>query len=108
MRPRVRPGLSNRESAYTGFIESFHSTLRRDHLDVEVPLYLLDAQLKTGIYKNYYNEVRPHSALGYKQPIEYATMEVKSLRWPLVHQVGADQVHYGKSRPYIGWKANQK
>ena len=44
-----------------GFIESFHSTLRRDHLDVEVFFNLLDAQLKTGIYRNYYNQVRPHS-----------------------------------------------
>ena len=35
-----------------GFIESFHSTLRRDHLDVEVFFNLLDAQLKTGIYRN--------------------------------------------------------
>ncbi len=62
-----------------GFIESFHSTLRRDHLDVEVFFNLLDAQLKTGIYRNYYNQVRPHSALGYKAPTEYATMEAGSL-----------------------------
>ena len=62
-----------------GFIESFHSTLRRDHLDVEVFFNLLDAQLKTGIYRNYYNQVRPHSALGYKAPTEYATMKAGSL-----------------------------
>jgi putative transposase len=47
-----------------GFIESFHATLRRDHLDVQVFFNLLDAQLKTGIYRSYYNQVRPHSALG--------------------------------------------
>ena len=62
-----------------GFIESFHSTLRRDHLDVEVFFNLLDAQLKTGIYRNYYNQLRPHSALGYKAPSEYATMKAGSL-----------------------------
>ena len=62
-----------------GFIESFHSTLRHDHLDVEVFFNLLDAQLKTGIYRNYYIQVRPHSALGYIAPTEYATMEDGSL-----------------------------
>jgi putative transposase len=62
-----------------GFIESFHSTLRRDHLDVEVFFNLLVAQLKTGIYRNYYNQLRPHSALGYKAPSEYATITAGSL-----------------------------
>jgi transposase InsO family protein len=62
-----------------GFIESFHSTLRRDHLDIEVFFNLLDAQLKIGIYINNYNQVRPHSALGYKAPTEYATMIAGSL-----------------------------
>jgi putative transposase len=62
-----------------GFIESFHSTLRRDHLDVEVFFNLLDAQLKTGIYRNYYNRVRPHSALGYKAPVKYATTRLGPL-----------------------------
>ena len=62
-----------------GFIESFHSTLRRDHLDVEVFFNLLDAQPKTGTYRNYYNQVRPHSALGYKAPTECATMKAGSL-----------------------------
>ena len=62
-----------------GFIESFHSTRRRDYLDVEVFFNLLDAQLKTGIYRNYYNQVRPHSSLGYKAPAEYATMKAGTL-----------------------------
>jgi transposase InsO family protein len=61
-----------------GFIESFNSTLRRDHLDVEVFFNLLDAQLKTGITRNYYDQVRPHSALGYKAPSEYATLSAGS------------------------------
>jgi putative transposase len=60
------------------FKESFHSKMRRDHLDVEVVFNLLDAQLKTGIYRNYYNQLRPHSALGYKAPSEYATISAGS------------------------------
>jgi putative transposase len=62
-----------------GFIESFHSTLRRDHLDVEVFFNLLDAQLKTSIYRNNYNQVRPHSALDYKASTKYATSKARSL-----------------------------
>ncbi len=51
-----------------GFVESFHSTLRRDHLDVQVFLNLVDAQMKTAVYRRYYNEVRPHSSLGSRPP----------------------------------------
>lgn len=51
-----------------GYVESFHSTLRRDLLDVEVFCNLADAQLKTAIYRRYYNETRPHSSLGYRPP----------------------------------------
>jgi putative transposase len=50
------------------FVESFHSTLRRDHLDVELFHNLADAQLKTAVYRRYYNEARPHSSLGYRPP----------------------------------------
>ena len=42
------------------------------HLIVEVFFNLLDAELKTGIYRNHTNQVRPHSALGYKAPAEGA------------------------------------
>jgi transposase InsO family protein len=48
-------------------------------LDVEVFFNLLDVQLKTGIYRNYYNQVRPHSALGYKVAAEYAATKAESL-----------------------------
>jgi transposase InsO family protein len=51
-----------------GFVESFHATLRRDHLDVEVFFNLADAQVKTAVYRRYYNEVRPHSSLDYRPP----------------------------------------
>ena len=74
-----------------GFIESFHPTLRRDHLGAEVFLNLLDGKLKTGIYRNYCNQVRPHSALGYKAPADVATTKAGSLMVPLGHQVRVDQ-----------------
>ena len=45
-----------------GFIESIHSTLRREHLIVEVFFFLVDAQLKTGTYRNDTNQLLPLSA----------------------------------------------
>jgi putative transposase len=48
-------------------------------LDIEVFFNLLLAEIKTGIYRNDYNQVRPHSALGYKAPTEYATMKAGTL-----------------------------
>ena len=61
------------------FVESFHSTLRRDHLDVELFCNLADAQLKTAVYRRYYNEVRPHSSLGFRPPV-VAAQDWKSPR----------------------------
>ena len=52
-----------------GYAESFHATLRRDHLDVELFHNLADAQLKTAVYRRYYNEQRPHSSLGHRPPM---------------------------------------
>ena len=72
------------------FIESFHSTLRRNHLDVDVFYNLLDAELKTSIYTTDTNHVRPHAALGYKAPADVATIKPSSLMVSLGYQVGAD------------------
>ena len=50
------------------FVESFHSTFRREHLDFEVFANLADAQIKTAIWRRWYNEVRPHSSLNDQPP----------------------------------------
>lgn len=60
----IRPG----SPWQNGFVESFHSTLRREHLDVEVFANLADAQVKTAIWRLWYNDVRPHSGLGTQPP----------------------------------------
>jgi transposase InsO family protein len=52
-----------------GFVESFHSTLRREHLGVEVFANLADAQIKTALWRRWYNEERPHSSLGMIPPV---------------------------------------
>jgi transposase InsO family protein len=60
----IRPG----SPWQNGFVESFHSTLRREHLDVEVFANVADAQIKTAIWQRWYNENRPHSSLGRRPP----------------------------------------
>ena len=65
-----------------GFVESFHSTLRRDHLDVEVFYNLADAQIRTSLYRRYYNEVRPHSSTGKLPPSVAARRAALSLTHP--------------------------
>jgi transposase InsO family protein len=41
-------------------------------LDVEVFHNLADAELKLILFRRYYNEERPHSALGYLPSVAYA------------------------------------
>lgn len=60
----VRPGAPWQN----GFVESFHSTFRREHLDVEVFINLADAQVKTAVWRRWYNEARPHSSLDDRPP----------------------------------------
>ena len=83
--------IQPRKPWQNGFIESVHSPLRRRHLIVEVYFNLLDAELKTGIYRNDTNRVRPHSVLGYKAPADVGTMKTGCLMVQHGYQKGADQ-----------------
>jgi transposase InsO family protein len=51
-----------------GFCESFNGTFRDNLLDGEISFSLKEAQIIVGKWVKYYNHVRPHSALGYRQP----------------------------------------
>jgi putative transposase len=55
-----------------GFAESFVSRFRDEFLDGEVFLSVLDAQVRIGLWRRYYNEERLHSRIGYKTPHEFA------------------------------------
>ena len=55
-----------------GFAESFHSRLRDEFLDGEVFLSVLEAQVRLGLWRRYYNEERLHSSLEYQTPSEFA------------------------------------
>jgi putative transposase len=55
-----------------GVVESFHSRLRDELLNREEFETLAEAKLLTAAWKNDYNHRRPHSALGYQTPAEFA------------------------------------
>ena len=53
-------------------IESFNGRLREECLNEHWFLSLDDAKLKIEAWRKYYNEIRPHSALGWATPAEFA------------------------------------
>jgi putative transposase len=53
------------------FVESFNSRFRDECLNEEIFLDLADAKKKIEKWRVYYNEVRPHTAIGYKTPKQY-------------------------------------
>jgi putative transposase len=52
-----------------GFIEAFNSKLRAECLNAHWFMSLADAREKLDAWRRDYNEVRPHSAIGYNVPI---------------------------------------
>jgi putative transposase len=51
-----------------GYIESFNGKLRDELLDREIFTTLLEAKVLIGSWRKEYNQVRPHSSLGYRPP----------------------------------------
>ncbi len=71
----VEPGAPW-ENAYS---ETFISRLRDELLNREVFANLKEAQVLTGDYREHYNQSRPHAALGYLTPTEFAAREAEQL-----------------------------
>ncbi len=57
-----------------GDIERFNGKLRDELLDREVFYTLLEVRVLTERYRRTYNQVRPHSSLGYRPPAPVALM----------------------------------
>jgi putative transposase len=55
------------------FVESFGSRLRDELLSIEQFDTLLEAQVMVADWKHEYNTYRPHSSLGWRSPVAYAT-----------------------------------
>ncbi len=51
-----------------GYIESFNGKLRDELLDRELVYTLLEVRVLPERYRRTYNQVRPHSSLGYRPP----------------------------------------
>jgi transposase InsO family protein len=59
-----------------GYIESFNGKLRDELLDREIFTTLYEAQVLIEQWRREYNQVRPHSSLGYRPPAPEAIMSV--------------------------------
>ena len=58
-----------------GYAESFHSKFRDEMLNAEEFADLREARALTRRYREDYNQLRPHSGLGYQTPAEFAARQ---------------------------------
>jgi putative transposase len=59
-------------------VESFNGRLRDECLNTNWCMSLDDAQTKIEAWRNHYNESRPHTALGFVPPSEYAQLAARN------------------------------
>jgi putative transposase len=57
-----------------GYIESFNGKLRDELLNGEIFTILKEAQVLIANWRQHYNQLRPHSALGYRPPAPEAVL----------------------------------
>jgi putative transposase len=55
-----------------GYIESFNGKMRDELLDREIFFTLEEAKILIARWREEYNHIRPHSALGYRPPAPQA------------------------------------
>jgi putative transposase len=61
-----------------GFVESFHGRFRDECLNREQLWTLTEARVVVGDFRQKYNQVRPHSWLGYESPSAFAARSCPS------------------------------
>ena len=66
-----------------GYVESFNGKLRDELLNGEIFYTLKEAQVLIEWWREHYNEIRPHSALGYRPPAPVARLATKAGSAPL-------------------------
>ena len=72
----IEPG----SSWENGYIESFNGKLRDELLNQEIFTTLIEAKVLIADWRKEYNQVRPHSSLGYRPPAPEAnTLEILTL-----------------------------
>ena len=65
-----------------GYVESFNGKLRDELLNGEIFYTLLEAKVLVERWRQTYNRIRPHSALGYRPPAPEA-VEIRATRGPI-------------------------
>src|ERR687893_17082 len=63
-----------------GFIESFNARLRDELLDGKIFYSLREAQVVIENWRRHYNQVRPHTSLGYRAPAPEVVVPVLAAR----------------------------
>jgi len=63
-----------------GYIESFNGKLRDELLNREVFTTLLEAKILVEEWRKEYNQIRPHSSLGYRPPAPETVLSNNSIR----------------------------
>jgi putative transposase len=66
----IRPG----RPVENGFIESFNGRLRDECLNVEWFASLIDARQKLALWRQHFNQQRPHSSLDDRTPAAFAEL----------------------------------
>ena len=74
----IQPG----KPVQNGHIESFNGKLRDECLNMNWFRHLGDARQKIDQWLTHYNNARPHSALGYQPPAEFARSLCKGVPLP--------------------------
>ena len=80
-----------------GAAESFNGKFRDECLSLEWFRSRAEAKVVIESWRRHYNEVRPHSSLGYLTPAEFAARQRKTQR--PVHATGRDAAVCGASAP---------
>ncbi len=65
-----------------GYCESFNGKLRNELLNGEIFYTLREAQVLIEQWRQHYNRVRPHSALGYRPPAQFERLHHDSAGMP--------------------------
>ena len=71
----------------SGYNESFNGKLRDELLNTEIFYTLKEAQVLIEEWRRRYNEVRPHSSLGYRPPAPVAKIQGDKNRENMGHFV---------------------
>lgn len=87
----MNPAL-NRKKMNALQCESFNSKLRDELLNGEIFYSLKEARIVIENWRRHYNEVRPHSSLGYRPPAPSVLLAERPAALPRPTPAGAQQL----------------